>query len=301
MNFRELEIFRAIMRGGTITEAARMLRISQPAVSTALRHAEDQLGMKLFRREQGRIHPTAEAITLYPEVESLFEKLGAIQRFADDLRTAHSGLISIAATPTLTYAFLTDAMNRFRQRRPNVRFLIDVTHTQRIVDLAASRQIDLGLIFTPSQNPGLTIEDLGATELVCVIRKDHPLRDLPFIGPTDIGDFPLITNARNPFFHRIEQAFRRCRMELDITVAVNHTITSYLLVNAGVGIALVDPWVHPTLFPGLIRKRFRPRVEIRPRIVFARAQPLSRLAALFVGDLRETAETLWSEFVPGRD
>ena len=58
MNLRELEIFRAIMLGGSITEAANMLNVSQPAVSIALRHAEDKLGVALFLREKGRIHPT---------------------------------------------------------------------------------------------------------------------------------------------------------------------------------------------------------------------------------------------------
>jgi len=121
MNLRELEVFRAIMLGGSITEAARILGISQPAVSTALRHAEDRLDLTLFRRHKGRIHPTSEALDLYTEVEGLFEKLSAIQKFASDLRDTRSGLLSIASTPTLTYAFLARAIRRSRAgiKNPN--------------------------------------------------------------------------------------------------------------------------------------------------------------------------------------
>ena len=53
MKLREMEIFRAIMLGGSISEAARILNVSQPAVSTALRYMEDRLGMNLFRRGEG--------------------------------------------------------------------------------------------------------------------------------------------------------------------------------------------------------------------------------------------------------
>lgn len=50
MNIRQMEIFRAIMRAGSVTAAAESLNVSQPAVSAMLRHCEDQLGTRLFFR-----------------------------------------------------------------------------------------------------------------------------------------------------------------------------------------------------------------------------------------------------------
>ena len=54
MNVRQLEVFRAIMRNGTLTAAAEALRVSQPAVSKVLRHFESQIGYLLFERLGGR-------------------------------------------------------------------------------------------------------------------------------------------------------------------------------------------------------------------------------------------------------
>jgi len=287
MNLRELEVFRAIMLGGTITEAARILHVSQPAVSTALRHAEDQLGMRLFRREKGRVYPTPEALELYSEVEGLFEKMNAVQKLATDLRDTRSGLVSIASTPTLTYAFLAKAMARFRGERPAVRILLEVTHTQRTVELAAAGQIDLGFIHAPSENPLLQAEKLTTAEMVCVLPQDHPLADRATLGPEEIKDFPLITNIRNSISPRIEDAFRKIGVERDFAIACNHTMTVHLLVEAGAGIGLVDPWIEGARFPSLVRKPFRPRVEISPRALHARSQPLSRLAERFLEVVRE--------------
>lgn len=294
MNLRELEIFRAIMRGGSITEAARILNVSQPAVSTALRHAEDQLGMKLFRREGGRIHPTAEAKNLYPQVEGLFEKMGAIQRYADDLREAHAGLVSVASTPTLSYALVTRAVTRLRNVRPKVRVLIEVARTRDIVDQAATRQIDVGLISTPTQNPGVLTEDLGRSELVCVMRATHPLVSRPFVTPNDVTGYPLITNTRHPLFHKLQRAFSSSGVDIEpsISIAANHNVTSCLLVEQSDCVAIVDPWIDISFFKGIVRKRFRPRIDIRPRMITSRTHPLSRAARLFVDLLREEAAVL---------
>lgn len=287
MNLRELEVFHAIMLGGSITEAARILHVSQPAVSTALRHAEDRLGMRLFRREKGRVHPTPEALELYSEVEGLFEKLNAVQKLASDLRDTRSGLVSIASTPTLTYAFLAKAMTRFRHERPSVRILLEVTHTQRSSELAASGQIDLGFIHAPAENPLLYAEKLATAEMICVLPRGHSLTDKKTLAPADIKDFPIITNIRNSISPRIEDAFRKFGIERDFAIACNHTMTVHMLVEAGAGIALVDPWIGEERFPSLLRKPFRPRVEISPRALYSRSQPLSRLAERFLEVVRE--------------
>ncbi|MBL6945495.1 MAG: LysR family transcriptional regulator [Rhodospirillales bacterium] len=289
MKLREIEIFRAIMLGGTITEAARILNVSQPAVSTALRHAEDRLGMALFRREKGRVIPTSEALDLYSEVEGLFVKLNAIQKFAEDLRDTRSGLLSIASTPTLTYAFLADAITRFRRERPGVRVLLEVTHTQRTVEQAAAGQIDLGFIHAPSENPSLRAEKLTTAEIICVLPGDHPLAGRAVVGPKEISKYPLITNVRNSISPRIEEAFREFGVERDYAIACNHTMTVFMLVEAGAGIALVDPWLYGEKFPTLLRKPFRPSIEISPRALFLRAQPLSRLAEEFLQVVRNRA------------
>ena len=61
MRLRHIEIFHAIYTTGSITNAAKILHVSQPSVSKVLSHAEMQLGFKLFERVKGRLVPTEEA------------------------------------------------------------------------------------------------------------------------------------------------------------------------------------------------------------------------------------------------
>ena len=59
MRLRHIEVFHAIMQVGTISGAAQVLHISQPAVTKVLQHCELQLGMPLFERVRGKLYPEA--------------------------------------------------------------------------------------------------------------------------------------------------------------------------------------------------------------------------------------------------
>jgi DNA-binding transcriptional LysR family regulator len=290
MKLRELEIFHAIMRGGSITEAARILGISQPAVSTALRYAEDQLGMPLFRRAHGRIEPTPEAMNLFPEVEALFQKFEAIRRYAEDLRGTHSGLLSIASTPTLSYAYLAPATNCFRQSRPNVHVVLYTTNTRQIVEQASTRQIDIGIIANPTNAVELDSEVLAEAELLVVMDRNHPLAGHDVVRPRDLKGYPLITNTHHSLYDVIAEEFRREDVDLDVAIAVNHHMTTCLLLEGSNAVAIVDPWMPENIFPTLLRKKFRPRLQIQARLVWNNSRALSRIAEAFVAELRSVAQ-----------
>src|SRR3546814_15604985 len=82
MRLRHIEIFEAIRRTGSLTEAAAALHISQPAASKLLAHAEAQLGFKLFERVRGRLVATREAEILTPEVSRPNQALNSVRRLA---------------------------------------------------------------------------------------------------------------------------------------------------------------------------------------------------------------------------
>ena len=72
MDLAEIEVFGTLMRVGSTVETARVLRLSQPAVSDRLKRLEARLGFLLFQRKGNRLEPTAEALDLYPETVAVF-------------------------------------------------------------------------------------------------------------------------------------------------------------------------------------------------------------------------------------
>ncbi|MDR5781015.1 LysR family transcriptional regulator [Caballeronia sp. LZ065] len=85
INLRHIEVFYAIMQTGSVTGAARLLNVTQPAVSAVLKHLESRLSMPLFVRAHGRLSPTPEARMLLPDVAAIFERLGSVERLSQDL------------------------------------------------------------------------------------------------------------------------------------------------------------------------------------------------------------------------
>ncbi len=61
MNLRQIQAFQEVMLTGSVTEAARNMRRTQPAISSLIAGLEKSVGYKLFERRRGRLHPVPEA------------------------------------------------------------------------------------------------------------------------------------------------------------------------------------------------------------------------------------------------
>ena len=86
INSRQVEAFRATMLTGSVTEAAALMTVTQPAVSRLLRDLQALLKMELFERRGTGLVPTAAAMALYTEVERSFVGLERITAAAEEIR-----------------------------------------------------------------------------------------------------------------------------------------------------------------------------------------------------------------------
>lgn len=98
MRLRHIEIFQAIRQAGSISGAAQLLHVSQPAVTKVLQHAEQQLGFALFLRVRGKLQATPEALELEREVDKVSESLQGVRRLAQSLRRKPGHNLRIGAT-----------------------------------------------------------------------------------------------------------------------------------------------------------------------------------------------------------
>jgi DNA-binding transcriptional LysR family regulator len=98
MRLRHIEIFQAIRQTGSVSAAAQLLHVSQPAVSKVLQHAEMQrLGFPLFLRVRGKLQPTPEALLLEREVDKVTESVQGVQRLAAKPAPHSRGIVCASA------------------------------------------------------------------------------------------------------------------------------------------------------------------------------------------------------------
>lgn len=87
LSVRQMEVIYAVARYGSVTEAARVLGISQPAVSVIIQECNRVAGVQLFERKQGRLQPTPETGALLPEIERVQTAMRRVPVASQGLRS----------------------------------------------------------------------------------------------------------------------------------------------------------------------------------------------------------------------
>lgn len=277
------------METGSVTEAARLLRVSQPAVSKMLQQAEDQLGFQLFVRERGSLTPTVEARTLLPELIKAFAAVDLVNRLAEDLRDARTGLVTVAASASFGNSLIGAAIERFRAVRPRTHVALQTLLNHEIVEFVAERKVDLGLALSPAEDSATVARDFCTADLLCVMPDGHPLTELEAVVPEDLQRYPLISFSRDrPIGALIEEAYNDAGLRRSIAIEVTQSWTACALVQAGSGIAVVDGFsLLGGMFSDLAVRPLRPRIRIAGRILRPRHRPMSRLASAFVAEFEK--------------
>ncbi len=293
INVRHLAVFRAVVRAGSVSGAARALHLSQPAVTKTLHLLEDEVGLELFQRIKGRLLITPEAQTLLPQVERLFGHLEAVQHFTEEIRSGYVGSLTVASVATLSSTVVATAISRFSQAHPKVLFDLRALSTRQVIESVSNHQVDVGVIDVSEGGAEMEVTELCRADLGCVMRSDHRLATLPYVTPVDLAGEHLITFAEDTRIGwAVREALRKKRQATpDIVFTVNQTFSAYALAQAGSGVALVDPFpMLMGVFPQLVVRPFRPSIQSRPRALIARSRPVSRIAREFVEQLRTVAD-----------
>jgi DNA-binding transcriptional LysR family regulator len=286
MNLRQLEVFQAVMHGGSTKNAARLLRISQPAVSNMVRQFEDQLELRLFERISGRLRPTSEAEILSRKLEHVFSSVDAVHELVNDLRDSQVGTLKILASPSLGQSVLPKAIATFVHDRPEVKIGFDTPPHETIISHLDSHQADFGLTITPVDHPAIECEALRTGRLVAAIPKGHPLAKKKVLRARDLRPHTLISYSRiSPIGLIVDDAFRESGETQQMSVEVRFCFTACTLANAGVGVAVVDEFtVGLNTFENLEIRPFKTDQRVTVSLSHSRNRPLSRLAGIFIED-----------------
>jgi DNA-binding transcriptional LysR family regulator len=297
MRLRHIEVFRAVMLTGTASEAARMLSVSQPAVSRALQHAEVQLGFKLFQRHKGRLQPTPEAEALFANVSRVFRELDQVQRISGNLRGGGAGRIRVAATPSLSQTVLPAAASDLLRRHPDANCDIATHHSSQIIAGLLAQEIDLGFAFDPVQHEGVTQENIGEGELVALTPRRRGGRA---VGRGESIRLAELVRERFIALHddtslgyMFNQACDRAGVTLRSSVTVQTYHLARTLVESGMGCSVVDQYTAVAGDPQLLRVQIiEPRLRFDIRLLRKAHRPMSVLARSMVDCMkRAEAET----------
>ena len=294
LNIRQLEIVRAISRYGSVTGAADALGVSQPAVSMMLREANQKAGFQLFARKHGRLQPTAETAVIMADVDRLFDGMDRINRLVLEMKDVNIGTVHIAATPTLAENLLPRAIKQVQSARPNLQVIVDTMNNNDVAASVVEQQVDLGLILAPLGHVEVKTIELCEVDLICVVNRHNPLAGRKSVTLKDLSPYPLISFSRNlPLGQLVEQCFQKAGMRRRIACEVNQSSTACALVQAGIGVAIIDAfWLIGQGDPELARLALMPRMKVSAHALVPKTAVLSRPARLMLQAIKVAARDL---------
>jgi DNA-binding transcriptional LysR family regulator len=158
VDWNDLKFFLEVARGGSLTRAADVLRVSQSTVGRRIAELESRLATRLFARHQTGYFLTDEGRELLGRAEAAEDNMLAFERGASGLAPAVSGIVRLATTENLATDVVIPALPRFVARHPQLR--LEIVTTTATVELGR-RDADLALrVVRPSQG-NLKMRRLG--------------------------------------------------------------------------------------------------------------------------------------------
>jgi DNA-binding transcriptional LysR family regulator len=142
-NIRQVEAFRAVVTLGSMTKAAEVLGISQPAVSRLIVDFEHAVGLRLFSRQRGGAEPTDDGRMFFVQVEKLFVGLEELNHQVTAIKSLATGMVSIVAMDIYANGVLPEIIGAFSVRFPQVSIRLESQPQDRVADWVASHRADL--------------------------------------------------------------------------------------------------------------------------------------------------------------
>lgn len=236
---RQLQVFVAVARTGSVSRAADEVALSQSATSTALSEFERQFDCRLFERvgKTLRINPLGEQ--LLPKAVEVLDRAAEIEALLEG-RTG-LGSLRIGATLTIGNYLATLIVASFLQRHGEARVRLTVHNTATIVEQVAGYEIDLGLIEGSCHHPALEAHPWVEDELVVFASPTHPLVRRRLVTIEELMRERWIMREHGSGTREVfEQALRPYRVEPSIRLELEHTEAIKRAVESGLGLGCIS-------------------------------------------------------------
>lgn len=289
-SLRQLEALMAVVEAGTVSRAADVLGISQPAASKLIQDLEADTGLELFERESGRLVPTGRGMRLYEEVERIFGGVHQLARAVDAIRREEHGHLFVASMPALSGPFLSRVLLNFRRRHPNVFVSVETRSSQYLVEAILLRRLDAALVISGPEHPSVCAEPLISPPAVVILPLGHHLAAKREISPQDLDGEPFVAFGQSGMTRRkVDALFNAEGLRPNIVIEATGAPNVSELVAAGLGVTIADPLSLEFVAGRVAVRRLTPELRIDNQILRPIRARNSALVMDFIEEARAAA------------
>lgn len=239
---RQLEAFVAVARTGSFSAAARMVHVSQPALTAVIKKLEQQLGLTLFDRTSRGVAITTAGRELLPTVDRLVTEINETLANVLSGTAPRGGTVTVACIPSAAGLYLPPLIAEFSRRYSGIAVHVRdaMPENRGILGMVRSGEVDLGLA-TPADEAGdLQFRHLYDDELVALLPLEHDKSARETLAWSELASLPLIGMAyRSVVRLLIDKTFASLGMSKRPVAEVSLITTAVGMARAGLGAAVL--------------------------------------------------------------
>ena len=245
MDIKELEAFVYVVENCSFSRAAELLHLTQPTISSHVSALERKLNIKLIVRTTKETYPSDAGKLLYKYAKEILQVREnaaiALRNFSQEMK----GTISIAASTVPSQYYLPHLLQDFRARYPDITFNIQMEDSPKVVELVATRSVEIGFCGTMVASHKCVYQDFANDPMVLIAPNTEKYQ--AFAGKP----FPIKQLKEETFISREKgsgtyQAGKELLNELGVDIAQLHTAVEIRstesvkqMVSEGLGVGLI--------------------------------------------------------------
>ncbi|MBK8464494.1 MAG: LysR family transcriptional regulator [Chloracidobacterium sp.] len=241
MEIKQLKAFLAIAETKTFTAGAKLVNVTQAAISMQIRQLEEELGLQLFTRTPRRVILTEAGEYLLERARKILrEHDSAVAEIAELGGVEHGRLRIGSASAEFATLQLPHILQSIKEKYPNSDISVSAGTSQTLVEKIMHGDMDIAFVSLPVDNASITTDLLFIDEIVAIAHPEHPFANKRSISPVDLAGEKLILGERGGNTRRmIDDFFSSANvtpnviMELSRQEAINQMVEN----NLGVGTA----------------------------------------------------------------
>lgn len=241
MDLYKLKSFYTVAKLKSFSKAAKVLCLTQPAVSTQIKELEYEYKTKLFERIGRTIQVTPAGEALIPYVKSMLDILNESRFAVNMLKKAGEGSVKLGVSELPGARLIPSCLSAFIKKYPHVDFAITAKKSSIIVELVKSKKLDLGVVgssFTKISKPNIEGRVIYKDKIVVALSKEHPLAAKDELSVHELMDQPIIVSLRNTVSrHAIDRLFRKSGIPYKIAYEIGNKAMIKTMVEKNLGIA----------------------------------------------------------------
>ncbi|HID36594.1 MAG TPA: LysR family transcriptional regulator, partial [Ghiorsea sp.] len=146
--FKQLKIFAMVAEHQSYTIAAKVLFLTQPAISMQVKQLEEYVGMPLFERVGKQVALTEAGQELLTYAESIAQQMNEAKLMLDELKGVERGKLHLTMASTANY-FAPQLIAAFKRQFPRAEITLDVTNRAGLVDAVEQNRTDMAIMGKP--------------------------------------------------------------------------------------------------------------------------------------------------------